>query len=115
MKRLINIDHMKVLRLGDQLTAASQQVANKTLVARDDLTLCLMSVAAGEEIQTHQAPSDALVQILKGQALIQVGDQPFVVNQGEALVMPAGIPHGLKTEQGFTMLLTLVKGRDGDE
>ncbi len=104
-----NVPHNQVLDMAKVLTAGKGQVSNLTLVARPDLTLCFMTVAAGEKISAHSAPGDALAHILSGEAEITVGETVHRLKAGQAIVMPQGVPHSLSTQEGFSMILTLVK------
>ena len=53
--------------------------------------------------------SDAIVQILDGEAHIVVGDTEHNVKAGETLIMPSEVPHSLDARESFKMLLTVVK------
>ena len=51
-------------------------------------------------------PQDEVVG-LAGQVKVRAGEER-VVHAGEALVMPAKVPHSLHADQSFKMLLTVV-------
>lgn len=84
------------------------QVVSRTLSQGQGLSLTLFAFDKNEEISTHASSGDALVQILDGQALITIGDQQFRLTKGEAIVMPANIPHALFGVERFKMFLTVV-------
>ena len=56
-------------------------------------------------------PQDEVVG-LAGQVKVRAGEER-VVHAGEALVMPAKVPHSLHADQSFKMLLTVVFPRYG--
>ena len=58
----------------------------------------------------HTAPFDALVQVLDGEAEIRIGGEPLRLKTGDAVIMPAGVPHALQAVGRFKMLLTMIKG-----
>jgi len=57
------------------------------------------------------APGDAFVYVSEGEVTITIGDNvPVIVTEGNFIVMPANIPHGLVATEKFKMLLVVVKG-----
>lgn len=58
----------------------------------------------------HSSPGVAMVYVLEGVAKITIGGNVHEVKTGEAIVMPAGIPHAQDAKAGpFKMLLVVVK------
>lgn len=104
----MNVPMNERVVLKDLVSAQKGEVANRTL-AVGQATACLMALAPGEEIGTHSAPANALVLALEGSCHFTVGDRKHRVQVGESLQMPAGVPHSLKTDEGFKMMLLLVK------
>jgi quercetin dioxygenase-like cupin family protein len=52
---------------------------------------------------------DAMVQILDGTAEITIGKNAFTVKEGETIIMPSDIPHGLEAVERFKILLIVIK------
>ena len=110
MEQLIkNLDHVTVLPLAEQVTYESGKVVSLTLAQRPGVGMTLFAFDAGEGVSTHAAPGDALVFVLEGEAEITIDGTPHTVTGGNAIVMPAGIPHAVKAIKPFKMLLTVVK------
>ena len=109
MTRMKNVDFATPLQLVDLVQYKEGQVVSRTLAQSKAVTLTLFAFHEGEGLSAHSAPGDALVQILDGTARITIGDTAHSVNAGEAIVMPANVPHALDATQRFKMLLTLVK------
>lgn len=84
-------------------------VVSQTLLKNDAGNLTLFAFATGEGLSEHTAPFDALVQILEGSAEITLGGQQHTVMAGQSLLMPARVPHALKANEDFKMLLTMIK------
>ena len=40
---------------------------------------------------------------------IRVGGKPHKLKKGEMIIMPAGVPHSLKAEEPFKMLLIMIR------
>lgn len=104
-----NIRHNQVYNLKDVVAYKEGMVASLALAARDGVNMSLISFDKDEELATHAASGDAFVTILDGEADITVGGRMHHLQEGEALVMPSGIPHSLYAVTKFKMLLVVVK------
>ena len=100
-----NIDKAVKLSLAEQIDYQSGQVVSKTLVQNDTVSMTLFSFDKGEEISSHAAGGDAMVTVLDGTGRFTVGDDVFLLNAGETLIMPKGIPHAVYGEERFKMQL----------
>lgn len=109
MSYIEKISQRQVIDLKQLIVLADEEVNSRTLVQRPDLSITLFAVATGEEIGGHQAAGDAMLNILSGVASVTIEDQTYTVRAGETLVIPAGARHSLYAEEGFQMLLTVVK------
>ncbi len=95
--------------LNDLITYASDSVVSKTLVDKDPGTVTLFAFDAGQRLSEHTAPYDALVQITDGQAVITIAGEEMTVSAGQVVIMPAHIPHAVRGEEKFKMLLTMIR------
>lgn len=102
----------KAFHLEGFVDYADASVVSKTLLKKDTGNLTLFAFDAGQGLSEHTAPFDAVVYILDGKAKITIGGKPQTVNRGEMLIMPANIPHALHAEEGFKMLLVMIRGRE---
>jgi quercetin dioxygenase-like cupin family protein len=108
MKKLIkNIAHKVPLPLAEQVEYREGQIVSKTLAQNSRHSLTLFAFEKGEEISSHQSEGDALVLALDGRGKITIGGKEQLLNPGEAIVMPAGVPHAVYAEERFKMLLTV--------
>ena len=99
MPYIKNIEHEKVVDLADEVEYMPGQVVSKTLAQNDAVSVTLFAFEKGEEIGTHDS---------KGVGEFTVGGIKHVCKAGEALVMPATIPHAVYAVERFKMLLTVV-------
>ena len=94
----------------DELVAYEEgRVVSRTFSQNSSLSLTLFSFDEGEGVSTHTAPGDAMVQILDGEALVNIDGKEMTVSKGQIVVMPADIPHSVTAVKRFKMLLTVVK------
>lgn len=100
-----NIEKQTKLCLKDLVDYQEGQVVSKTLVQNNCVSMTVFSFDKGEEISTHASGGDAMVTVLDGKGRFTVGDQVFILNEGETLVMPKDIPHAVFGEERFKMQL----------
>jgi quercetin dioxygenase-like cupin family protein len=104
-----NIPFSEPLTLADLVEYQEGRVVSRTLAQNDALSLTLFAFSKGEGLSTHTAAGDAFVHVIDGQARITIGEKTVEVKAGEAVVMPAGVPHSLSAVERFKMVLVVVK------
>lgn len=103
-----NIEHKKVQKLTDLVSAENGQVVSKTLAQNKAVSITVFAFSKGEEISTHDSTGDAMVSVLEGVGEFTVGGVKHTVRAGESLVMPAAVPHSVYAPENFKWLLTVV-------
>jgi quercetin dioxygenase-like cupin family protein len=103
-----NIQISKPVVLESLVEYQKGQIVSRTLAQNSNRSITLFSFDKGEEIAAHTANGDAFVQILSGKAEITIGEEKLLVKQGEAVVMPAGVPHALYAVEPFKMMLIVL-------
>ena len=102
-----NIDKQKNLKLKEQVEYQEKQVVSKTLVQNDKVSVTIFSFDKGEEISSHASGGDAMVTVLDGKGKFTVGEETFILQEGETLIMPKNISHAVYGEERFKMLLVV--------
>lgn len=97
------------MTLKDQIAFESGKVVSLTLAQNPNVGMRLLALDAGQELSTHAASGDAFVNVLEGSAQIKIDGQPFELSAGQAIILPATIPHSVKALTPFKMLLTVIK------
>ena len=100
-----NIEKEKKLHLADLVEYQAGQVISKTLVQNDAVSMTVFSFDKGEEISSHAAGGDARVTVLDGKGKFTVGGVEYILEKGETLIMPKGIPHAVFGLEQFKMQL----------
>lgn len=108
MTGIKNLDKSTVLHLKEQIAYQPGQVVSRTLAQNDALSVTLFSFDKGEEIGTHSSGGDALVTCLDGVGRVTIDGEPYVLHEGESIVMPKGHPHAVYAQEQFKMLLVVV-------
>jgi len=109
-KFIKNIVFAEAHRLVDLVEYQEGRVVSRTFAQTESLSLTLFAFDSGEGLSTHTAAGDAFVQILDGVARITIGGTELSVKAGEAVAMPANVPHALHAHERFKMLLVVIKG-----
>jgi len=100
---------MEVLKFADMIRYQDGSVVSKEIMKKDSGTVTLFAFDKGQGLSEHTAHFDALVHVLNGSAVVVISGQPYTVNQGEMVIMPANKPHSVSAEEKFQMLLVLLK------
>lgn len=99
----------QTINLATSVEYADGSVVSKTLLDKKTGTLTLFAFDAGQGLSEHTAPFDATVHILDGEAELMIGGQPVIAKTGQLVIMPAGIPHSVRAQQRFKMLLIMIR------
>jgi quercetin dioxygenase-like cupin family protein len=84
-------------------------IVSREILKRPTGTVTLFAFAEGQGLSEHTAPFDALVQVLDGEAHVTIGGAAMSVPAGQAVLMPANVPHALHARQRFKMMLTMIR------
>ena len=95
--------------MADLVQVGEGAVVSRTLAKGKAGTLTLFAFDEGQELSEHSAPFDAYVVVLMGEVELTIDGQPVRALEGETVLMPANIPHGLRALTPFKMLLVMFK------
>lgn len=89
---------------------AEDSVVSRELEHNEAGSITVFSFDKGQGLSEHQAPFDALIQVIDGEMTFVLEDETLHLQTGEALVIPAGARHAVKAEKPFKMIITMIKG-----
>jgi len=89
---------------------STQSVISRQVLKNEKGNITLFAFDKGEGLSEHTAPFDAMVLVLDGKAEVTIGGQPNNLQTGEAIIMPANVPHALKATERFKMMLVMIRG-----
>ena len=98
----------KVLNPKDLIAYQEGSVVSRMVVYKKSGTITLFAFDTGEGLSEHTAPYDAVAHIIDGEAEISIEQTPFLLKEGQMIIMPANKPHALHARQRFKMMLTMV-------
>ncbi|MFA5348720.1 MAG: cupin domain-containing protein [Methanoregula sp.] len=98
----------QILNPGDLIAYQEGSVVSRMIVYKKSGTITLFAFDSGEGLSEHTAPFDAIASIIDGEAEISIGKSPFLLKEGQMIIMPANKPHALHARQRFKMMLTMI-------
>lgn len=96
-------------RLWDGIKIQEKSIVSRQIIKKPNGNITLFAFDKDESLTEHTSPYEALVQIVKGKMTITIGGKPFQVEEGEIILLPPNIPHGLVALDQTIMLLTMIK------
>ena len=85
-------------------------IVSRIIIRNSAGSITLFSFDEGQGLSEHTTPFDALVEVIEGEAELIIGGKMVIAKAGEMVLMPANVPHSVKAEKRFKMLLTMLKG-----
>jgi quercetin dioxygenase-like cupin family protein len=86
-------------------------VVSRTIISDRAGTVTLFAFDEGEGLSEHTSPYDALLHLLEGEAEVTISGKVSSLEQGDAIILPAGKPHAVKATERFKMLLTMIRSK----
>lgn len=96
-------------RLVDLVEYSKDSIVSKTILDKSAGTITLFAFDKGQKLSEHTAPYDAVVQVLDGRSQLTIDGEEKQVTAGEIIVMPGNVPHAVKAQEKFKMLLTMIR------
>ena len=97
------------MSFSEKVEYSPEGIVSKRVIQKEKGNISLFAFDKAQRLSEHTAPFDAMVQVLEGKAEIVISGKPFMVGQGQAIIMPANIPHAVNAVEKFKMLLTMIK------
>lgn len=99
----------EIFNFKDEVDYAKGGVVSRQVIKNEKGNISLFAFDEGQGLSEHTAPFDALVQVIEGEAEIIIGGTPFLLAEGQSIIMPANISHALKAVTSFKMILTMIR------
>jgi len=104
------LEPARVVDLAGLVQYADRSVVSRTLAETTSVTITLFAFDRGQKLSEHSTPFDALVQVLDGEGEFTIAGTADRVAAGQAVLMPAHVPHAVNAVRPFKMLLTMYRG-----
>jgi quercetin dioxygenase-like cupin family protein len=101
----------KVQSLASCVEYQEGSIVSREILKKETGTLTVFAFDQGQGLSEHTAPFDAFVNVLDGEAEILIDGQSDIAKAGEFIILPANVPHALKAEVKFKMLLVMLRSQ----
>lgn len=100
---------VKPIILKDYIEYGPGSVVSKTLKQNPAGTITLFAFDAGQGLSEHTAPYDAVAQVIDGDGHFIIAGEDHELKEGQLIIMPANVPHAVRAEKKFKMLLSMLR------
>ena len=97
------------LDLGSDFAYQADGIVSRILLKESTGSVTAFAFDAGQDLSEHTCPYEALIVVIEGQGVITIGGTPHTLTAGQAIRLPAHVPHAVRAEQPLKMLLTMFR------
>lgn len=95
--------------LKDMVDYQEDSIVSRAIIDKKIGTVTIFAFDEGQSLSEHTAPYDAMVCLIDGTGEFVIGGVSYQLKEGEMIIMPANIPHGVKATEKFKMLLIMIR------
>lgn len=99
----------EALALSALVTPTEGGIASRILAKTSGGNVTLFAFDAGQGLEEHTSPFDALVLVLEGRLVLTIGGKGVPATPGTVVRMPGGVPHALEAPERARMLLVMLR------
>jgi len=94
--------------LGSEVEVPQGGILSRTVHEDERMALTLFAFDAGQELSEHTSSRAAIIEVLDGEAEIDLDGETVLAGPGTWISMPPGMRHALRARTPFKMALTLL-------
>ena len=98
-----------IKNLSDQAELKPNSISSQIVYNDDSIRVTLFYFDKGQALSEHKSSKPAILQIVKGQAELGLGDETVQAAEGSWVHMVANLPHSVSAKTSLIMMLTLLK------
>ncbi len=99
----------RVLNLSELVSYQDGSIVSRTVVDKKAGTITVFAFDEGQSLSEHTAPYDAVVEVVDGMGTVTIEKNDHSLGAGQTIIMPANIPHAVRADQRFKMVLTMIR------
>ena len=99
----------QALALATLVNPTENGIASRVLARTSGGNVTLFAFDAGQGLEEHTSPFDALVLVLEGALALRIGGEQVRATPGTIVCMPGGVPHALDAPEPTRMLLVMLR------
>lgn len=105
----IEIEKSKVHIVVEIIEYVANSVVMKTILKKSTGNISVMSFDNGEGLTEKISPFDIYIQIIEGEAHIEIAGNSNLLLTGQSIVIPAHAIHCIKPNGRFKLIQTVIK------
>ncbi len=94
-------------RLVELVEVQKGAVVSRTLMKSDGGNLTLFAFDKDEGLSEHTTPKEAIIWVLQGRMEAVIGGDPYLLNTGDFIRLPANVPHSIQALEQLKLVLVL--------
>jgi quercetin dioxygenase-like cupin family protein len=110
------VHHLDLPAEADRLTGqvGGENRQGENLARESGVSVVMMAMAAGDELERHSAPGVVTVQVLRGHVRLTADGREFALPEGHMVMLQPNVEHQHQAETDSVVLLTVTGGgKDG--
>lgn len=114
-KEVSSMSAARKIRVEDlPVTVSPRGPRIRKVLSTDDVVVTNVILGPGQELPVHSTPVDVFFYVRSGSGLVIVGDEEIEGSDGDIVLSPKGIPHGLRAAQSEEFSVLVVKTPNPD-
>jgi quercetin dioxygenase-like cupin family protein len=94
----------------DQLASYQKgSIVSTKIIQKETGNVTFFAFDGDQELGEHTVPFDALINVFDGKVRVRVGEKWHSLKTGDAIILPANIPHAVNAVTKFKMMLTMIR------
>ena len=105
----VTIEKATVFSPVQRIEYSKNSVVSQQITKSKAGNITLFAFDQGQGLSEHTSPFDALLQVLEGNAEIQIAESVHQLQAGDMIILPATVPHAVQAVTAFKMMLTMIR------
>ncbi len=93
----------------DEIEIPTDGILSKTYYEDDHVKVVVFGFSEGQELSEHTASRPAILQVVRGQAKMTLGDSEITVGEGGWVYLCPKQPHAIVAQTPMALMLVLTK------
>lgn len=104
------MEHPRIIKPSEHAVYSSQKMGKSTIFSSPRLLVGLNAFEPAQEHALHaHAGQDKVYQVIEGEGLFLLEGRELAMKEGDLLIAPEGVPHGVKnTGSGRLLVLAIL-------
>lgn len=84
-------------------------VVSRTIIRKSTGNVSVMAIDSGEALAEKISPFDTFIQVIEGEAEVEIDKKANALQTGEGIIIPAHSSNSIRANGRFKMISTIIK------